>query len=119
MESGVDDRTKPLPAGAAAVGRSAAFFDLDKTIIATSSTLAFSRPFFANGLITRRSVIRSMYAQFVFLPRRRRPRPDRADAALPVRLTQRLGGRRQSSRSSPTRSTTSSIPLVYDEAARR
>ena len=48
-------------------GRGAAFFDLDKTIIATSSTLAFSRPFFANGLITRTSVIRSMYAQFVYL----------------------------------------------------
>jgi HAD superfamily hydrolase (TIGR01490 family) len=48
-------------------GHGAAFFDLDKTIIATSSTLAFSRPFFANGLITRTSVIRSMYAQFVYL----------------------------------------------------
>jgi HAD superfamily hydrolase (TIGR01490 family) len=48
-------------------GHGAAFFDLDKTIIATSSTLAFSRPFFANGLITRGSVIRSMYAQFLYL----------------------------------------------------
>src|SRR6476660_280618 len=45
----------------------AAFFDLDKTIIATSSTLAFSRPFFESGLITRKSVIRSMYAQLVYL----------------------------------------------------
>ncbi len=48
-------------------GRAAAFFDLDKTIIATSSTLAFSRPFFDGGLISRKSVIRSMYAQFVYL----------------------------------------------------
>lgn len=48
-------------------GAPAAFFDLDKTIIATSSTLAFSRPFFSNGLITRTSVIRSMYAQLVYL----------------------------------------------------
>jgi HAD superfamily hydrolase (TIGR01490 family) len=48
-------------------GRGAAFFDLDKTIIATSSTLAFSKPFFAGGLISRASVIRSMYAQFVYL----------------------------------------------------
>lgn len=47
--------------------RGAAFFDLDKTIIATSSTLAFSRQFFAGGLITRSSVIRSMYAQLVYL----------------------------------------------------
>jgi len=44
----------------------AAFFDLDKTIIAKSSTLAFSRQFFAGGLINRRSVLRSAYAQFMF-----------------------------------------------------
>ena len=45
----------------------AAFFDLDKTIIAKSSTLAFSKPFQAGGLISRRAVLRSTYAQFVFL----------------------------------------------------
>jgi HAD superfamily hydrolase (TIGR01490 family) len=44
----------------------AAFFDLDKTILAKSSTLAFSRPFFDGGLINRRSVLRSAYAQFMF-----------------------------------------------------
>ncbi|WP_328989140.1 HAD-IB family hydrolase [Kribbella sp. NBC_01245] len=48
-------------------GRTAAFFDLDKTIIARSSTLAFSRPFYAGGLINRRTVLRSAYAQFVYL----------------------------------------------------
>jgi HAD superfamily hydrolase (TIGR01490 family) len=47
--------------------RSAAFFDLDKTIIATSSTFAFSRSFREGGLISRRSVLRSGYAQFVYL----------------------------------------------------
>ena len=47
--------------------RSAAFFDLDKTVIARSSTLAFSRPFYAGGLINRRTVLRSAYAQFVYL----------------------------------------------------
>jgi HAD superfamily hydrolase (TIGR01490 family) len=46
--------------------RSAAFFDLDKTIIARSSTLAFSKPFFEGGLLTRRAVLRSAYANFVF-----------------------------------------------------
>ena len=45
----------------------AAFFDLDKTIIAKSSALAFSRPFQAGGLISRRAVLRSAYAQFVYL----------------------------------------------------
>jgi HAD superfamily hydrolase (TIGR01490 family) len=46
---------------------SAAFFDLDKTIIAKSSSLAFSKPFQAGGLITRGAMLRSAYAQFVFL----------------------------------------------------
>ncbi|WP_110241104.1 HAD family hydrolase [Nocardioides gilvus] len=44
----------------------AAFFDLDKTIIAASSTLAFSRHFQSGGLITKRAMLRSAYAQFVF-----------------------------------------------------
>ncbi len=44
----------------------AAFFDLDKTIIATSSTMAFSKPFQAGGLISRRAMLRSVYAQFVY-----------------------------------------------------
>ncbi|WP_035853772.1 HAD family hydrolase [Kitasatospora azatica] len=47
--------------------RTAAFFDLDKTIIAKSSALAFSRPFYQGGLINRRAVLKSAYAQFVFL----------------------------------------------------
>jgi HAD superfamily hydrolase (TIGR01490 family) len=50
-----------------ASGRPAAFFDLDKTIIAKSSTLAFSKSFYAGGLISRGSVLRSAYAQFVYL----------------------------------------------------
>ena len=45
----------------------AAFFDLDKTIIATSSATAFSRPFLAGGLLTRRDVLRTAYAQFLWL----------------------------------------------------
>lgn len=48
-------------------GASAAFFDLDKTVIARSSMLAFSRPFFTEGLINRRAVLKSAYAQFMFL----------------------------------------------------
>jgi HAD superfamily hydrolase (TIGR01490 family) len=54
------------PARVRATGRPAAFFDLDKTIIARSSTLAFSKPFQAGGLISRRAVLRSAYAQFVY-----------------------------------------------------
>ncbi len=45
---------------------SAAFFDLDKTVIAKSSALAFGRPFYRDGLITRRDVVKSAYAQLMF-----------------------------------------------------
>nr|WP_037603080.1 HAD-IB family hydrolase [Streptacidiphilus rugosus] len=47
--------------------RQAAFFDLDKTVIAKSSALAFSGPLYRGGLINRRAVLKSAYAQFVFL----------------------------------------------------
>jgi HAD superfamily hydrolase (TIGR01490 family) len=59
----------PDPGGKAHVTRSrvAAFFDLDKTIIAKSSTLAFSRPFYQGGLINRRAALRGAYAQLLFL----------------------------------------------------
>jgi len=58
--------TVPSDGSGRASGRPAAFFDLDKTIIARSSTLAFSKPFQAGGLISRRTVLRSAYAQFVY-----------------------------------------------------
>jgi HAD superfamily hydrolase (TIGR01490 family) len=48
------------------VTRAAAFFDLDKTVIAKSSALAFGRPFFHGGLINRRAVLKTAYAQLVF-----------------------------------------------------
>ncbi|GHF74900.1 HAD superfamily hydrolase (TIGR01490 family) [Amycolatopsis bartoniae] len=47
-------------------GRIAAFFDLDKTIIASSSALAFSKPLLRQGLISRRAALKSAYAQLVF-----------------------------------------------------
>jgi HAD superfamily hydrolase (TIGR01490 family) len=48
------------------VGRTAAFFDLDKTVIARSSALAFSRPFYRDGLITRRDLLVGGYAQLMY-----------------------------------------------------
>jgi len=48
------------------VGQGAAFFDLDKTVIAKSSALAFGRPFYRDGLITRRDVVKAAYAQLMF-----------------------------------------------------
>jgi HAD superfamily hydrolase (TIGR01490 family) len=50
-----------------APGVGAAFFDLDKTVIAKSSTLAFGRSFYQGGLVNRRAVLKSTYAQFVYL----------------------------------------------------
>ncbi|WP_327111796.1 HAD-IB family hydrolase [Nocardia sp. NBC_01730] len=52
---------------ATAGGRVAAFFDLDKTVIAKSSTFVFSKPFYAQGLLNRRAVLESSYAHFLFL----------------------------------------------------
>ena len=71
------------PGGRPPTGRSAAFFDLDKTIIATSSATAFSRPFLAGGLLTRGDVLRTAYAQFVYLV-------GRADADQTERLRAQL-----------------------------
>ncbi len=47
--------------------RAAAFFDLDKTIIAKSSVLAFGRPLYKEGLLSKRSIMRSAYGQVVFM----------------------------------------------------
>ena len=44
----------------------AAFFDLDKTIIARSSPLALGRSFFREGLIGRSFLLKALYAQLVF-----------------------------------------------------
>lgn len=44
----------------------AAFFDLDKTIVAKSSPLALGKSFFSAGLLTRSSLLKSLYAQLVF-----------------------------------------------------
>jgi HAD superfamily hydrolase (TIGR01490 family) len=47
--------------------KEAAFFDLDKTIIAKSSVLAFGKPFYREGLLSRRAIVRSIYAQVVYM----------------------------------------------------
>jgi HAD superfamily hydrolase (TIGR01490 family) len=45
----------------------AAFFDLDKTIIAKSSVLAFGKSLYREGLLSRRAIVRSAYAQVIFM----------------------------------------------------
>ena len=45
----------------------AAFFDLDKTVISKSSSLALSRPMYRAGLVSRSALLRGAYAQLVYL----------------------------------------------------
>jgi HAD superfamily hydrolase (TIGR01490 family) len=47
-------------------GMEAAFFDLDKTIISKSSSLALSRPMYRAGMVTRGQLVRGAYAQLVY-----------------------------------------------------
>jgi len=94
----------------------AAFFDLDKTIIAKSSTFAFGRPFFDNGLLNRRSVLKSTYAQLVFMV-------SRADADQMERMRRHITamctGWDVAQVHDIVHETLHEImdPLVYDEAA--
>lgn len=45
----------------------AAFFDLDKTVIARSSVLAFGRHFYKEGLLSRATIMKGIYAQVVYM----------------------------------------------------
>jgi HAD superfamily hydrolase (TIGR01490 family) len=47
--------------------RGAAFFDLDKTIIAKSSTLAFGRPLYKAGILSRRTLLKAGIAQIIYV----------------------------------------------------
>lgn len=47
--------------------KAAAFFDLDKTVIAKSSTLAFSKPFYKAGLLNKRTLVKAGIAQAVYM----------------------------------------------------
>src|SRR5439155_21882036 len=45
----------------------AAFFDLDKTVISKSSSLALTRPMYRAGLVSRSALLKGFYAQLVYL----------------------------------------------------
>lgn len=57
---------RPASRSARRPRRVAAFFDLDKTIIATSSVFAFNKSFLDEGLLSRRSVLDLAYTQLAF-----------------------------------------------------
>src|SRR5689334_6941054 len=61
-------------AGASSEGRApelesstAAFFDLDKTVIAKASMVAFGKPLYRAGLVSRWLLLRALYGQLVYL----------------------------------------------------
>ena len=45
----------------------AAFFDLDKTVIAKSSTLAFGKPFYKAGFVGRRTLMKMGFGQLFYV----------------------------------------------------
>ena len=108
----------------------AAFFDLDKTVIATSSVMALGGRFYKEGLISKRTIVRGIYAaDRVPAPRRRR-REDGTHARSDARAHQGLGSaaRRATScarpstkcsRRSSTRKHSSSSKSTSRPAARR
>mgnify|MGYP007004971623 CR=1 FL=1 len=56
---GIRAEPRPAPRWRNRIGFvEAAFFDLDKTVIAKSSTLAFGRPLYRAGLLGRRALLK-------------------------------------------------------------
>jgi HAD superfamily hydrolase (TIGR01490 family) len=64
--TGVTAHRRQGPRSTNRPGRIAAFFDLDKTIIATSSVFAFNKSFLGEGLLSRRSIIDLAYTQLAY-----------------------------------------------------
>lgn len=69
MESGAERRADAAPSSPLSrqrPRREAAFFDLDKTVIAKASMVAFSGPLHRAGLISRRMLLRAAWGQLVY-----------------------------------------------------
>jgi HAD superfamily hydrolase (TIGR01490 family) len=93
----------------------AAFFDLDKTVIAKASIVAFGRPLRREGLITRRTMIKAAAQQLIFL--QFGADEDRLDKAREATLEVTRGWSRSQVRAI-VRETLLEIvePLIYAEA---
>jgi HAD superfamily hydrolase (TIGR01490 family) len=102
-------------AGLVSTAVEAAFFDLDKTVIARPSMVAFGGPLRRDGLVSRRLLLRALWAQLIYLTlgadERRLARV--RDAALRVSR-----GWEQRRISALVRETLAEVvdPIVYDEA---
>ena len=95
--------------------KTAAFFDLDKTIIAKSSVLAFGRPLYREGLLSKRSIVRSAYAQVVFMLV---GADEKKMEKVRVAMLQMINGWNQQHVASIVRETLDEIitPIIYAEA---
>ncbi|GAA3727163.1 HAD-IB family hydrolase [Streptomyces tremellae] len=89
---------------------------MDKTVIAKSSTLTFGRSFYQGGLMNRRAVLRTAYAQFVFLA-------GRADHDQMERMRQYLSALCKGWNVAQVKEIVAEAlhdlidPIIYDEAA--
>jgi HAD superfamily hydrolase (TIGR01490 family) len=85
----------PPPPGGGALRRpgerGAAFFDLDRTLIAGSSTYQFARAAYKAGILTRRQMAHDICEHFVF---RLRGSTDKGTDAVKARIGQMLEGAR-------------------------
>ena len=110
-----DGRVERDPAGRMLAAMEAAFFDLDKTVIAKASMVAFGPPLYRAGMISRWLVARALWSQLVFQhlgADENRMRKFRESA---LRITR---GWDQARISAIVRETLTDVidPIVYDEA---
>ena len=93
----------------------AAFFDLDKTVIAKASMVAFGRPLYRAGMVSRWLVARALWSQLVFQHRGADEERMRKFRESALRVTR---GWDQARVSAVVRETLTEVidPIVYDEA---
>lgn len=98
--------------------RIAAFFDLDKTVIAKASMVAFSRPLHRAGMLTRRVMLKAAWGQLVYAQIGASPEKLEKLRESVLQLTR---GWDQAEISGIVRDTLGDViePIVYDEALDR
>lgn len=98
--------------------RAAAFFDLDKTVIAKASMVAFSRPLQRAGLLSRRLMLRAAWGQLVYA--QVGASPEKLEK-LRERVLALTKGWEQSAITEIVRDTLADViePIVFDEAIGR
>lgn len=96
----------------------AAFFDLDKTVIAKASMVAFSRPLHRAGMLNRRLMLRAAWGQLIYAQVGASPEKLERLRASVLRLTK---GWDQAAISEIVRETLDAViePIVFDEAVER